>query len=472
MKEDGDVEFSSPKPHSAFQTIPEGSVVKSVTTAPGGSVLIPHTITTVTLCSNSPNPFSGASVAGGSGGVPNGNGSSSSLLVHRGPASSSQVPINSGASVIAASNLASQQQLQSHSFYITQQQSTNSKGPSEGNFAQGQPQSAKGLGASANSNGTSQHPQLTQAQSVSSQNFSNLSSNRNTPTQASSFSGKPVGTTNGNNNPTVPLQQHSSGAHLHANANANNHLNTANNNNVASNHHNGNTTTYGNGSALKNANNQSNSHVSNFTNGNVNTNDITISHQQHTVFSNANNQVNVISSVGSGNITLATSNASGASTQVPVASLSVPNNCQIPGTNNNNGSSVGGTQTGTMLQQQPPPMNLSFPRIPPSPDSALGGWSTPSSNLSRHNSDASQRSFSSSSNNTTPPSPSNSPLLSHSRVVNKVDDYGKCWYFKISNSKSMSKPKTSRFQHLQVMEIHLKYYYRPISRPRVFRGSN
>lgn len=75
-------------------------------------------------------------------------------------------------------------------------------------------------------------------------------------------------------------------------------------------------------------------------------------------------------------------------------------------------------------QQQQPPMNLSFPRIPPSPDSALGGWSTPSSNLSRHNSDASQRSFSSSSNNTTPPSPSNSPLLSHNRVVNKCEDYG------------------------------------------------
>jgi len=95
--------------------------------------------------------------------------------------------------------------------------------------------------------------------------------------------------------------------------------------------------------------------------------------------------------------------------------------------NNHSAVSSGGLVSGSNgSQQQQPPMNLSFPRIPPSPDSALGGWSTPSSNLSRHNSDASQRSFSSSSNNTTPPSPSNSPLLSHNRVVNKVDDFGKC----------------------------------------------
>ncbi|CAG7716079.1 unnamed protein product [Allacma fusca] len=113
----------------------------------------------------------------------------------------------------------------------------------------------------------------------------------------------------------------------------------------------------------------------------------------------------------------------------------------LPPTNNNNHSGsvistnvnsssscvVSNTSTvsngGISTIQQQPPMNLSFPRIPPSPDSALGGWSTPSSNLSRHNSDASQRSFSSSSNNTTPPSPSNSPLLSHNRVVNKCEDY-------------------------------------------------
>jgi len=106
---------------------------------------------------------------------------------------------------------------------------------------------------------------------------------------------------------------------------------------------------------------------------------------------------------------------------IPNSQLSISNaNVSVPG------GPTGNAQAGTMIlqQHQQPPMNLSFPRIPPSPDSALGGWSTPSSNLSRHNSDASQRSFSSSSNNTTPPSPSNSPLLSHNRVVNKVEDFG------------------------------------------------
>lgn len=439
MKEDEDVEFSSPKPLSAFQAIPESNVVKSVTT-PGGSVLIPHTITTVTLCSNSPHPFSSASVSGSSG-VANGNGSSSSLLVHRGPASSSsQVPINTtGASVIGAASgvqqSASQQQLQSHSFYITQQQSANSKGSSEVSFAQAQQQSPKGLAIVGGGNGTAQHSvKLMQAQSVTSPNVPSPSDNNNSRTTSSSqapssFAGKKISSNSNsaitsNSNPTV--SHHHLGAH-HPNAcsNANNHLNASNNNVNSLSNHNGSSGagTLGTSSSFKNTNNHNNSNTSynGNNNGNNATGDLVPTQQQHPVFVNANNHVNVISSASSGNITLATTSSSGGLHQVPVASLAVPNNCQISGNNNTSGS--GGGQTGTMLQQQPP-MNLSFPRIPPSPDSALGGWSTPSSNLSRHNSDASQRSFSSSSNNTTPPSPSNSPLLSHNRVVNKVEDYG------------------------------------------------
>lgn len=102
--------------------------------------------------------------------------------------------------------------------------------------------------------------------------------------------------------------------------------------------------------------------------------------------------------------------------------VSTPNNNNI--TNGGPQLTMSGVGAVTNGHQQPP-MNLSFPRIPHSPDSALGGWSTPSSNLSRHNSDASQRSFSSSSNNTTPPSPSNSPLLSHNQSRIKVEDFGK-----------------------------------------------
>jgi len=133
------------------------------------------------------------------------------------------------------------------------------------------------------------------------------------------------------------------------------------------------------------------------------------------------------------------------STHPPLLPTSLPPN--HPGNNNKSSNSNGGainsttnnnningaitttvSTNGGSLQSingVQPPMNLSFPRIPHSPDSALGGWSTPSSNLSRHNSDASQRSFSSSSNNTTPPSPSNSPLLTHNQNRIKVEDFGK-----------------------------------------------
>ncbi|XP_021950723.1 nuclear hormone receptor FTZ-F1 beta [Folsomia candida] len=141
-------------------------------------------------------------------------------------------------------------------------------------------------------------------------------------------------------------------------------------------------------------------------------------HHPHSLNNAVNHSLNGLNGLGTGN--------SNSSSAINGSSGFVQNNSSFncPQTN------LGSCQPATMILQQhsQPPMNLSFPKIPPSPDSALGGWSTPSSNLSRHNSDASQRSFSSSSNNTTPPcienySPSNSPLLSHNRVVNKVEDF-------------------------------------------------
>ncbi|CAL8074613.1 unnamed protein product [Orchesella dallaii] len=429
VKEIRDVEFSSPKPPSAFQTIPESSVVKTAA-APGGSIVIPHTITTVTLCSNSPHPFSGPSVG-------NSNGNGSSLLVEHGPAS--QVPITTGAPALAASSFVSSQQLQSHSFYITQQQSTNSKGPSEASFAQSQQQSQSRV-PNGGGNGCLQPIQLIQAQSASPlPNISSPSNSRSTPTQLPitqpPSTSKQLGNSNNNRNATGsssvtnPTASHPShlGTHSILHAATNNHANATNNNNNINNINN-HSSNFNSGAGLlvtnpsaKTSSNQNSNCSFNSNNNNSNGSSATseLAHTQHNPFANANNHVNVISSAG--NVNLATSSSSGAPPQVPVASLVVPNNCSTSGNSSNNNNSS--ASTGAMLQQQPP-MNLSFPRIPPSPDSALGGWSTPSSNLSRHNSDASQRSFSSSSNNTTPPSPSNSPLLSHNRVVNKVEDYG------------------------------------------------
>lgn len=384
MKEDGDVEFSSPKPPSAFQTIPESNVVKAVT-APGGSIVIPHTITTVTLCSNSPHPFANPS---GSSSVTNGNGSS--LHVQPGTTSSSQVPITAGASVHGTPSLVTaasqqQQQLQSHSFYITQQPSTNSKGSSEVSFAQAQQQSPSGVFPLSGGNATSQPPQLMQAQSASpcsnfpnnSPSSNNLNSNRNTsqlPTSKppSSTSSKQAGTNNSNcvTNPTV--SQHL-GAPSNSVNNANNLLNATNNNNNISNlnNHNG---TSGSGAAPVATNSSTKNNYSggstnyNNNNGTNSSGELAPSSQQNP-FTSANNHVNVIASAGGGNLPLATSGSAGALPQVPVALLAVPNNCQTSGSNNNNNNNGGTGQAGTMLQQQQPPMNLSFPRIPPSPDS-------------------------------------------------------------------------------------------------------
>ena len=273
-----------------------------------------------------------------------------------------------------------QPQLQ-HSFYITHSPQGQGQGQGEGgsdltisklpDINSPQPQRPCNLSLPTNSLG---NPVTSLAQlcnfpvtSGSVQKRAGASSTPNPPSSANSV------TTNGNNNSSVPPQLPSS---LPPNHPLLHPVNVNNNNSSKS------SGTSSSSSSSLNANNSAN----------------------HVVGSNliANNVSNPNGTVSTSITTTSTTSAS------------------------NSGLSGG---TGPPLQQpphqQPPPMNLSFPRIPPSPDSALGGWSTPSSNLSRHNSDASQRSFSSSSNNTTPPSPSNSPLLIHNQNRVKCEDFGK-----------------------------------------------